>query len=92
MLISHAAYDSDRLLVALKKRRSCCCIKPVLAHTLARYRPRRKVYAQRKHIERLFKKPKHLRAISSLFEKRSANYLALVKLASTRLSMPFLGL
>jgi transposase len=89
-LIADRAYDSDRLRDTLQRRHANCCIKP-MPHRNKTYRPRRRVYAQRNHIERFFNRLKHFRAIASRYEKNAANYLALVKLASARLWMRFMS-
>ena len=38
-------------------------------------------------VERFFNKLKHFRAVATRFEKHDANYLALVKLAASRIWM-----
>ncbi len=43
------------------------------------------LYKQRNKVERFFNKIKHFRRIATRFEKLGANYLAMVKLASTRI-------
>ncbi len=43
------------------------------------------LYRYRNLVERFFNKIKHFRAIATRYEKRAANYLALVKLASIRI-------
>jgi transposase len=43
------------------------------------------LYRYRNLVERFFNKIKHYRAIATRYEKRAANYLALVKLASIRI-------
>jgi transposase len=40
------------------------------------------LYRYRNLVERFFNKLKHFRAIATRYEKRAANYLALVKLAA----------
>jgi transposase len=47
------------------------------------------LYRFRNLIERFFNKLKHFRAIATRFEKHDANYLALVKLAASRIWMRF---
>ena len=42
------------------------------------------LYRYRNLVERFFNKLKHCRAIATRYEKRAANYLALVKLAAIR--------
>ena len=43
------------------------------------------LYRYRNLVERFFNKLKHFRAVATRYEKHDANYLALVKLASTRI-------
>lgn len=45
----------------------------------------RYLYRFRNVVERFFNRIKHCRAIATRYEKRDANYLALVKLAAVRL-------
>ena len=45
----------------------------------------------RNFVERFFNKLKHSRAIATRFEKHDANYLALVKLAATRIWLRFMS-
>ena len=49
------------------------------------------LYTHRNLVKRFFTKLKHYRAIATRFEKHDANYLALVKLASSRIWMRFMG-
>ena len=42
-------------------------------------------YRRRNRIERFFSKLKHYRAIATRYEKHDANFLALIKLAATRI-------
>jgi len=45
----------------------------------------RDAYRRRNRIERFFSKLKHYRAIATRYGKHDANFLALVKLAATRI-------
>lgn len=84
ILLADRAYDSDALRQMLADRGAVANIKPM---------PQRKhippfsrlLYRERNLIERFFNKIKHFRAIASRYEKHAANYLALVKLAATRI-------
>jgi transposase len=83
-LLADRAYDSDALRQDLAARGAWANVKPM---------PRRKnipafsayLYRFRNLVERFFNKLKHFRAVATRFEKHDANYLALVKLASTRI-------
>ncbi|WP_461308687.1 IS5 family transposase, partial [Albidovulum sp.] len=83
-LLADAAYDSNRLREQLAK---------VGANAVIRSIPRRsdpppldrEAYKRRNRIERFFSKLKHYRAIATRYEKHDANFLALIKLAATRI-------
>jgi transposase len=89
-LIADAGYDSDQLRADLKCRRVKACIKP-MPNRKKIYRPQKAPYAKRNLVERFFNRLKDFRAIANRFEKHTADYLALVKLASARLLMRFIG-
>ena len=84
VLLADRAYDSDALRTEMAARGAWANIKP---------RPGRKrrpafsafLYRYRNLVERFFGKLKHCRAIATRFEKHSANYLALIKLAAVRI-------
>jgi transposase len=86
ILLADRAYDSDALRATLKARGAWANIKPM---------PNRRnipafsafLYRYRNLVERFFNKLKHFRAIATRYEKHDANYLALVKLAASRLWM-----
>ena len=83
-LIADAAYDSDRLRNHLQSVGACAVVKPIPRRT-APPPLDRTVYRRRNRIERFFARIKHFRAIATRYEKHDANYLALVKLAATRI-------
>jgi transposase len=86
ILLADRAYDSDGLRKTLAERGAWANVKPM---------PRRVripafssfLYRYRNLVERFFNKLKHFRAIATRFEKHDANYLALVKLAASRIWM-----
>jgi transposase len=90
ILIADSAYDSDALRAAIAERGGQANIKPM---------PNRvnipdfdaRLYRLRNLIERFFNKLKHFRAVATRFEKHDANYLALVKLAATRIWLRFMS-
>ena len=45
------------------------------------------LYRYRNLVERFFNKLKHFRAIATRYDKHDANYLALIKLAASRIWM-----
>jgi transposase len=86
ILLADCAYDSDALRATLKARGAWANIKPM---------PNRRnipafsafLYRYRNLVERFFNKLKHFRAIATRYEKHDANYLALIKLAASRIWM-----
>ena len=88
ILLADRAYDSDALRANLAARGAWANVKPM---------PNRKnvpafsrfLYRYRNLVERFFSKLKHFRAIATRYEKHDANYLALVKLAASRIWMRF---
>jgi transposase len=88
ILLADRAYDSDDLRQTLEKRGAWANVKPM---------PGRKnipafssfLYRYRNMVERFFNKLKHFQAVATCFEKHDANYLALVKLAASRIWMRF---
>ena len=84
MVLADRGYDADWIRAFVneqgawanippkRNRREPICFSPHL-------------YRGRNHIERFFNKVKHCRRIATRYDKLAANYLAFVKLASTRL-------
>ena len=84
ILLADRAYDSDALRQTLAKRGAWANIKPMPRRVnIPAFSPF--LYRYRNLAERFFNKLKHFRAVATRFEKHDANYLALVKLASTRI-------
>ncbi len=86
ILLADRAYDSDGLRTELAGRGAWANVKPmprrVNVPAFSRF-----LYRYRNLIERFFNKLKHFRAVATRFEKHDANYLALVKLAASRIWM-----
>ena len=86
VLLADRAYDSDALRSALADRGAWANIKPMPRRVkVPAFSPF--LYRYRNLIERFFNKLKHSRAVATRFEKHDANYLALVKLAASRIWM-----
>ncbi|MDO5370888.1 IS5 family transposase [Paracoccus sp. (in: a-proteobacteria)] len=83
-LIADAAHDGNRLRERLAALGAKAVIRPI---------PRRSdplpldraAYRRRDRFERFFSKLKHHRAVATRCEKHNADFLALVKLAATRI-------
>mgnify|MGYP003411451538 CR=1 FL=1 len=84
VLLADRAYDSNALREAMADRSAWANIPP-LAHRRDPPAFSPFLYRYRKLVERFFNKLKHYRAIATRYEKHAANYLALVKLAATRI-------
>ena len=90
VLLGDRAYDSDRMRDAVRARGAWANVKPmpgrVNVPAFSRF-----LYQYRNVVERLFNKLKHFRAIATRYEKHDANFLALVKLAASRIWMRFMS-
>ena len=90
ILLADRAYDSDALRQTLADRGAWANIKPISSRVnVPAFSPY--LYRFRNLVERFFNKLKHFRAVATRFEKHDANYLALVKLAATRIWMRFMS-
>ena len=85
-LIADRAYDSDALRQAITAQGAWANVKP-LARRLNKPAFSPFLYRYRNLVERFFNKLKHFRAVATRYEKYAANYLALVKLAATRICL-----
>jgi transposase len=84
ILLADRAYDSDALRQSLKERGAWANVKPMPHRVnIPAFSPF--LYRYRNLVERFFNKLKHYRAIATRYEKHAANYLALVKLAASRI-------
>ena len=84
ILLADRAYDSNALREAMTNQGAWANIKP-MAHRLEPPAFSPFLYRYRNLVERFFNKLKHYRAIATRYDRRAANYLAAVKLASTRI-------
>ena len=84
ILLADRAYDSDALRTTMTERGAWANVKPmpnrVNVPAFSSF-----LYRYRNLVERFFNKLKHFRAIATRYEKHAANYLALIKLATTRI-------
>jgi transposase len=89
-LLADRAYDSDALRKTLADRGAWANVKPMPGRVnIPAFSPY--LYRFRNLIERFFSKLKHFRAVATRFEKHDANYLALIKLAASRIWMRFMS-
>ena len=84
ILLADRAYDSNALRNTMHVRGAWANIRP-MSRRLAPPVFSPFLYRYRNLVERFFNKLKHFRAIATRYEKRAANYLALVKLAAIRI-------
>lgn len=90
ILLADRGYDSDALRAAVASRGAWANIKPMPNRVnIPAFSPW--LYRYRNLVERFFNKLKHFRAIATRFEKHDANYLALIKLAASRIWMRFMS-
>lgn len=88
VLLADRAYGSDALRQRLAARGAWANVKPMPGRVqVPAFSPF--LYRFRNLVERFFNKIKHFRAVATRFEKHDANYLALIKLAATRIWMRF---
>lgn len=90
VLLADRAYDNDLIRQTVAEQGGWANIKPLSR----RARPTGFspfLYRYRNLVERFFSKLKHFRAVATRFEKYDANYLALVKLAASRIWMRFMS-
>ncbi len=84
ILMADRAYDSDDLRRTMATQGAWANIRPLPNRVrVPAFSPF--LYRYRNHIERFFNKLKHFRAVATRYEKHAANFLALVKLAATRI-------
>ena len=84
ILLADRAYDSNALRHAITGQGAWANIKP-LARRVDKPAFSPFLYRYRNRVERFFNKLKHFRAVATRYEKHASNYLALIKLAATRI-------
>ena len=84
ILLADRAYDSNALRETLTQQGAWANVKPMSRRiNPPSFSPF--LYRFRNLVERFFSKLKHYRAIATRYEKHAANYLAVVKLAASRI-------
>ena len=84
VLLGDKAYDADWIRESLKSQGASANI-PNKSNRKNPHPFCQALYKQRNRIERFFNKIKHFRRITTRFEKHAENYLAMIKLAATRI-------
>jgi transposase len=88
VLLGDRGYDSDALRIDLASRGARANVR--LMPGRVNLPPfNKQLYKKRNLVERFFNKLKHFRAVATRYDKRDDNYLASIKLASTRIWMRF---
>ena len=90
VLLADRAYDSDALRADMAARGAWANVRP-MPNRKQRFAFSPFLYRYRNLVERFFNKLKHSRAIATRFEKHADNYLALVKLAASKIWMRFMS-
>ena len=84
VLLADRAYDADAIRKMISEQGAWANI-PAMPHRRNKPVFSKYLYKQRNLVERFFNKLKHFRAIATRYEKDPENYLAGIKLASTRI-------
>jgi transposase len=90
VLLADRAYDSDALRADMATRGAWANVRP-MPNCKQRFAFSPFLYRYRNLVERFFNKLKHFRAIATRFEKHADNYLALAKLAASKIWMRFMS-
>jgi transposase len=80
-VIADAGYDSDALAADIARRGAAVVVKP----NRCRKEPRaldRHLYRERNVVERFWSKVKQYRRVATRYEKKAANFLAMVQVAA----------
>lgn len=88
MILADRAYDADAIRNLIQKQGAWPNI-PAMPQRKNRPVFSKHLYKQRNLMERFFNKLKHFRAIATRYEKDPENYLAGIKLDSTRIWIKF---
>jgi transposase len=87
-LLADKAYDADWIREMIEDQ-DCQAHIPPKSNRLDDFPYSKRQYKKRNLIERFFNKLKQFRRIATRFDRLPENYLAMVKLASSRLWMRF---
>ena len=87
-VLADRAYDTNDIRQRINDQKAIANI-PCMPQRRIKPSFSKQLYKQRNLVERFFNKLKHFRAIATRYEKEPENYLAGVKLASTRIWIKF---
>lgn len=90
ILLADRAYGSDAMREALAERGAWANVR-TMPNRIRMPAFSKFLYRYRNVVERFFSKIKHYRATATRYEKHDENYLALVKLAASRIWMRFMS-
>lgn len=90
VLLADRAYDSDALHAEMAARGVFANVR-LMPQRVRKPPFSASLYKLRNAVERFFSKLKHYRAIATRYEKHPENYLAIIKLAATRIWMRFMS-
>lgn len=85
-VIGDKGYDSKELVKTIKGNHGLAVIPSRKTNKIQRYY-NRELYKERNHVERFFARLKQFRRIATRYEKEAENYLAMIYLAATRISI-----
>ena len=84
ILLANRAYDSDALRQTMTTQGAWANVRPMPGRVnKPAFSPF--LYRYRNLVERFFSKLKHYRAVATRYDKHATNYLAIVKLAASRI-------
>lgn len=86
VILADKAYDADWIRERIEAQGAAPNI-PDKVNRKHRHCFSRSLYRERNRVERFFNKIKHFRRIATRYEKLAANYLAMIKLAATRICL-----
>lgn len=85
--LADTAYDSNDLIDAVREQDMKPVIHPRPNRKLHKLKLRRKIYRRRYVVEVFFHRLKNFRVVATRFEKTARNYLALIQLACTLITL-----
>ena len=88
IVLGDKAYDADWIRETIEAQGAAPNI-PDKINRKQRHCFSKTLYKERKQVERFFNRTKHLRRVTTRFEKHAANYLAMIKLAAIRIWLRF---